>query len=84
MKNSINCIKTEITLKINDWWGKKFASKENLFQCGKFGILDMQKEIGEFGSYYSFYKNDKLIAKFYQDHTFGFCTQPYGIELTNI
>jgi hypothetical protein len=79
-----NLIKSKTTLKINDWWGKKFASADNLFQCGKFGVLDMQKEISEFGSYYSFYKNDKLIAKFYQDHTFGFCTQPYGIELKNI
>ena len=74
----------QVKLQINDWWGKKYSSKSNLFECGKFGILDMEKQIGEYGSWYYFYKNKKLIAKFYQDHTFGFCTQPYGIELKNI
>lgn len=75
---------TQVKLQINDWWGKKYTSKSNLFECGKVGVLDMQKEIREFGSYYSFYKNEKLVAKFYQDHGFGFCTQPYGIELKNM
>lgn len=78
------------SLKINSWYNiqeqkfEKYASKADLFDAGKLGILSMKKDIVEFGAYYSFYKNDKLVAKFYQDGTFGFCTQPYGIKLNNI
>ena len=72
------------TLKINNWAGAKYSSKADLFEAGQKGILDMGKQIEEFGTWYSFFKNSKQVAKFYQDHTFGFCTQPYGIKLQNI
>ena len=68
-------------LKTRDWWGKTYASKSDLFEAGKAGIVEMNKESGEFGSWYTFSKSGKQIAKFYQDHTFGFCTQPYGVML---
>ena len=71
-------------LNIRDWYGKKFTSKAELFEAGVNNILEMKKESEEFGSFYSFYNKGNLVAKFYQDHTFGFCSQPYGIELSNI
>jgi hypothetical protein len=70
-------------LNIYDWYGKKFTSRAELFEAGVNNVLKMDKDIKEFGTYYSFYNLGKLVAKFYQDHTFGFCTQPYGIELNN-
>lgn len=71
-------------LQVRDWWGKKFTSKSELFDAANNNILEMKKEIQEFGSYYYFYNNGNFVASFYQDHTFGFCTQPYGIEVNNI
>jgi hypothetical protein len=70
-------------LNIYDWYGKKFTSRAELFEAGVNNLLEMQKDIKEFGTYYSFYNSGKLMAKFYQDHSFGFCTQPYGIEINN-
>ena len=72
------------TLRINNWGGKKYSSKADLFEAGKLNLIEMSKEIGEFGTWYTFHKNGKQIAKFYQDHTFGFSTQSYGVLLTNI
>lgn len=72
------------TLQIYESWGVKYTSKLNLVEAAIAGEIEMKKEIGEFGSWYTFFKNAKQIARFYQDHSFGFCTQPYGIQLSNI
>lgn len=72
------------TLKVQDWWGVKYMSRADLFEAGQSNLLEMKKEINEFGSYYFFFNDGKLVAKFYQDHTFGFCTQPYGVIVQNI
>ncbi len=77
-------METVSSLKVSDWWGKKYSSKMNLFLAGNSGIIDMQKEIGECSTLYVFSKNGKEIARFSQDHTFGFCTQAYGVEVKNI
>lgn len=63
------------------WFGKTYTSKAELFEAGQNGFIQMEVEKGVFGNHYTFYHNSKKIARFYQDHTFGFCTQPYGIEL---
>ncbi|MEE6130237.1 hypothetical protein V2E39_22755 [Chryseobacterium arthrosphaerae] len=77
-------------LKINTWYNiqeekfLKYMSKADLFEAGQNNLLEMKKEILESGSYYSFFKDGKPVASFYQDHTFGFCTQPYGVCVKNV
>lgn len=76
---------TSKNLTTYEWWGKRYTSQQRLNDLFAAGRIDRTSQPTEYGSWYTFTtKEGAVIATFYKDAGYGFCSQATGIELKTI